>query len=166
MKITENENMNNEKDPSVQISGNAVASVQAALSPRTREDEDAERQYDDTVASCVEKPGGHVQWDKPDNVPVRLYTVTTIAASARYGGTRTVVVCDSFEAARAIVEKNYGDIWECSYMLAVIEAVAANQLYRHLDEQYWYRWVGDRQGGYQAVERPARYRNVCGFGIG
>lgn len=159
--------MSDEKDPNVQIGGNALASVQAALSPRTRADEDAKRQYDDMLASCVVKPEGHTQKVRPAGVPSRLYTVTTIAESARYGGNRTVVVCDSFEAAREIVEKNYGDIWECSYMLAVIEAVVPNRLYAHLDEQYWYRWVGDREdGAYQAIEVPERYRNVVGFGIG
>lgn len=149
-----------------QISGSAIAAVQAALfqDPRVRSPE--EESYDEVLASCVLKPCGHVQKEKPADVETRLYSVTTIASSARYGGTRTPVVCDSFEAAREIVEGNHGDIWEHSYMLCVVEGHVPNRLYSRLGEQYWYMWVGGREGGYRPIEVPDRYRNSFGFGIG
>lgn len=148
------------------ISSNAVSSVQAALANPSKERTPDEAAYDEVLRSCVLKPEGHVQ--KPSLATfTRLYTVTTIASSARFGGTRTVVVCDSFDAARKIVEENHGDIWENSYMLAVIEGVAANRLYTYLDETYWYRWQGSREnGGYHAIETPEAYKNRYGFGVG
>lgn len=155
-------------DPSVKVSQGAVSSVAAALlqDPKLRTDE--ERRYDEVVKSCVPKPCTHSQLPAPEGVSKRLYTVTTIAASARYGGTRTPVVCDDFEVAREIVERNAGDIFETSYRLAVIEAVVPNQLYGGtLDEQYWYRWDGPYETGrYVPVERPSAYEGTVGFGIG
>lgn len=116
------------------------------------------------VASCVLKPGGHFQEDGPTN---RLYTITTIAATESQGGTRCVVVCDSFDRAREIVETNEGDIFETTYRLAVIEVVLPNHLYHYTSERYWYRWEGPYpEGRYLAVSCPEAYENAIGFGIG
>ena len=126
-----------------------------------------EKHYDEILASVVPKPVGHVEKPLPEEVTkhngTRVYAVTTIASSEWYGGTRTPVVCDSFEAARRIVEENQGDIWECSYMLVVIEAVVCNWLYYNLDERYWYVW---REDHYEAIECPSEYENIIGWGIG
>lgn len=137
--------------------------------PRSRERTPREQEYDARVAACVLKPAGHVQQPMPEGITGnRLYTVTTLAASDRYGGTRTPVICDSFEVAKELVEENAGDIFEMSYRLAVIEAVLPNRLYNiGLDERYWYKWVGDYEtGSYQAIDVPPGYENVMGFGIG
>lgn len=148
----------------------ALNSVEAVLGgPPPGQQTAAEREYDAVVASVTGR-AAHEQAPAPrwleEQGIARLYTVTTIAASARYGGTRTPVVCSSWERAREIVEANEGDIWESSYMLAVIEAVAADCLYGGgLDERYWYAWdLGE--GRYRPVEPPAAYAGQCGFGIG
>lgn len=129
---------------------------------------DRENEYNEILKSCVLKPGGHRQMESTADKPVRLYTVTTIAQSVMYGGMRTPVICDSFDKAVMIVEDNVGDIWEYSYMLAVIEAVIPNKLYGGImGEQYWYRWTRDEIGGsYKAIETPLSYKNTFGFGIG
>jgi hypothetical protein len=156
------------------MSANMEASVEA-MGTKDERREAAEARYRAMVKACTRKPGGHVQQPPPADFVAqggkRLYTVTTIAASIAYGGTRTVVVCDSFERAKEIVETNEGDIWESSYMLAVIEPVAVNWLYHYFDERYWYRWSSKnsstaRPGAYEAIETPPGYEEVTGFGIG
>lgn len=153
----------------VVTSANAEESVAAVLTKDPRRDE-AEARYRATVKACKPKPEGHIQRRAEEEFVrqggVRLYTVTTIAASAAYGGTRTVVVCDSFDRAREIVEKNEGDIWESSYMLAVIEPVAVNWLYHYFEgEVYWYRYDVEKER-YEVVEIPPGYENIVGFGVG
>jgi hypothetical protein len=131
---------------------------------------DEEKEFLEMVKACrpLEK---HVQrTDRPDfgaDEGPRLYTVTTIAPSNRFGGTRTPVICNNFERAREIVEENEGDIWECSYYLAVIEAVIPNYLYgsSYIHERYWYRYNTDTER-YEPIEMPERYENIYGFGIG
>lgn len=127
-----------------------------------------EKEYDEILRTVVLKPGGHVPAPLPEKVAKhggkRLYAVTTIASSARYGGTCTPVVCDDFEIANKIVLENQGDIWEHSYMLVVIEATVCNWLYSNIfEEQYWYMW---QDGGYKPIECPEVYRSSFGFGIG
>lgn len=155
------------------LSQNALASIAAALAGAGDggpERSEREKEYDAIVASVVFKDG-HEQ--KPARAIfsgsgfTRLYTVTTIAASERFGGTRTVVVCRTFGRAKEIVEENVGDIFERTYRLVVIEAVAADRLYDFLDEDYWYAWEGDYETGrYRPIDKPEAYRNIFGFGIG
>lgn len=125
-------------------SGAAMESIAASRSEPSEKEKEQSRAYKEIVCSAVLKEEGHIQLEIPDNVQKhngrRLYTVTTIASSARYGGTRTVVVCSTFERAKEIVESNEGDIFEMSYYLVVIEAVVADWLYVAIDEQYWYVW--------------------------
>jgi len=129
--------------------------------------------FDLAVRDAIVKPQGHVQYPLPKGFEgQRYYSVTTIARNASFGGTRTVVICDSFEAAKEIVEKNRGDIFETSYMLAVIEAIAINRLYFYFttengSEQYWYRWAGDyMRGKYEPIEVPKPYAMIVGWGVG
>jgi hypothetical protein len=154
----------------VSMSGNAGASVEAMLAdPHPREKTEQETVYHEIVRTAVVKDG-HRQMPPTDAVVehkgVRLYMVTTIASQPRYGGTRTVVMCSSFERAKEIVERNEGDIFECSYSLAVIEATVADWLYGGcLQEQYWYVWKGDsRDGAYVPIEQPEAYANVFNIG--
>jgi len=132
----------------------------------TRERTAEEKWYDASLAACVYKPG-HAQHIGSKLAAGRMYTVTTIASSERYGGMRTVALCRTFDRAKEIVESNEGDIWEFSYMLAVIEAVVPDELYGGLilDEQYWYKWDLERKG-YRPIECPPGRENVFGYGIG
>lgn len=152
------------------ISKNAIESVSAALtSPRQRTEEEVE--FDRMVKSCKAKEKGHRQkpiptsWGK--HKVERLYTVTTMAASARYGGKRTVGVFD-WKTANHIVKKNAGDIYEFSYKLVVIEGVIKNYLYAGLlNEAYWFKWFGDAEtGGYKPIEVPEPMIGICNHGIG
>jgi hypothetical protein len=159
----------------VLLSNSAIEATIAVMArPETDQEKAKSDRYRDIVKSAVLKHGGHQQTAAPDDVlkanALRLYTVTTVASSPRYGGTRTVVVCSSFERAKEIVEKNLGDIYECSYQLAVIEGTIADWLYYPLDEQYWFVWQADekdsRVGAYYAIERPEAYEGCINFGIG
>lgn len=135
------------------------------MTDRTEE----EQRYDKIVAACALKPAGHVS---PMDAIDRIYTVTTVASSPRYGGTRTVAVCTTFSRAREIVETNEGDIWEYSYKLAIIEVARADCLYGGVGfadseegvTQFWYRWEGERDGGaYQPIEIPEDYRGIIAW---
>lgn len=151
----------------VKVSQAAVAGVVATLSAPSKERTEAEKEYDAIVASCVRRPGGHEQKSAPPDTK-RLYTVTTIAASARFGGTRTPVICDSFDEACDIVESNAGDIFETTYKLVVVEAIVPNALYGgDLDERYWWKWEGSHaDGGYVAIEAPEALADRTGFAVG
>jgi hypothetical protein len=157
------------KTGNVVISSSVLKSVAAALSAPTRERTEQEKAYDEVVRSVIIKDG-HRQAERPKEMAEhggqRLYMVTTIASSDRYGGTRTPVICTSFERAKEIVETNEGDIFECSYMLVVIEAVVADWLYGgHLNEQYWYVWKGDVEtGNYCPIERPKAFESTINIG--
>jgi len=122
---------------------------------------------DESLAACVPKPEGHVE--PPLNLALlgMLYSITTIARNEKFGGTRTVAICTSLTTACRIVEGNHGDIWEHSYMLAVIEAVWPNALYGGLKgrDTYWYRWSVEKKA-YEAIETPDAYQKRAGFGIG
>lgn len=97
----------------------------------------------------------------------RLYTITTIARSPKYGGERTPVICSTLDWARKIVETNNGDIYEYSYMLVVIEGLRPDELYSasDVDERYWYCWDRE-QRCYRPIETPDMYKNTFGFGVG
>jgi hypothetical protein len=152
----------------MKITRNATTSVSAILG---LPEQDA--YTDEVLAACVVKPDGH---EKPlgpfaprDRLfaSTRLYSVTTIAKNAKFGGSRTVCVCDDFSRAKEIVETNEGDIWEHSYMLVAIEQFEANTLYGGLRDHhvFWYRW-NIENACYEAIETPAPYLNAIGFGIG
>lgn len=142
------------------------------MSNPSRERTDEERAFDEIVRSVVVKDGHRQAPPTPEVVDYdgqRFYMVTTMASSRRYGGIRSPVICSTFQRAKEIVEKNEGDIYECSYSLAVIEAVVVDWLYGGLlNEQYWYVWKGSPEdGAYVPIERPARFdgRTLIG-GIG
>lgn len=104
------------------------------------------------------------------SVEGHIYTVTTIAGGEAYGGTRTVCACSTFAKADELIRGNYGGLFECSYGIAVIEAIPLDSLYGGAfgtPETYWYTWTGDaRDGCYVPIETPAEYADECGFGIG
>jgi hypothetical protein len=146
----------------VRISSNALSSVAATLAnPHglSEQEKVAQVAFEELVSKCVLKPSGH---DRPlVTFPHRalLFTVTTITSLPRYGGNRTPIICDNFTFAKRVVEENLGDIYECSYTLAVIESVEPNRMYPGLGaerEAYWYMWQGDSMdGAYHAIEVPS-----------
>jgi len=152
----------------MKLSASARASLEAvAKIPSAKK----EKEYDEIVKNVVLKPEGHKVAGPRPAVPC-LYTVTTIASSSRFGGTRTPAICTTFEKAAEMVENNDGDLYECSYRLVVIEAVVPDHLYTTLHEQYWYVWVYNHkdsvnsEGSYKAIETPEVYKNIVGWGIG
>lgn len=158
------------------LSNSAMSSVAAVLASTPNEGRtEYQKLYDAAVMGAVEKPEGHKQDPVEDPARVkRLYTVTTIASGPAYGGTRTWGVFDKFELACETVEMNDGDIFENSYMFAVVEAIACNCIFGAValdegeePEQYWYVWVGDPQTGrYCPIQRPAMFDGVINFGVG
>lgn len=148
----------------VKVSSNAVSSVAAALAHGNKGPTEQEKAFGVLLTKCVWKEGRHEQQPlDPELKVTRLYTVTTITASARYGGVRTPVICTTFEHAREYVERNVGDLYECSYSLAVIEAVVADRLYPTtcLSEVYWYMWKSSEDpnvyGQYLEIDVPPGY---------
>lgn len=104
----------------------------------------------------------------PDCFP-RVYSVTTIAGAAAYGGTRTVAICGSFDRACEMIERNEGDLFECSYEFAVIEEIYLNGLYGGSFDraQYWYAWQGEAQGGrYVPISKPEQFADLGEFAVG
>lgn len=162
-------------EPKLHVSSSAIASVVAALSD-DKTVSDAERGYHEAEERAVIKPGGHVEM--PDESGrKRLYSVTTIAAAAKYGGTRTVMICDSFERARDALTKNAMYWWEHSYAFAVIESFYLNAAYGGFGfqrQQYWYVFAWDRSAPpgeypdarYEAIEKPAFFEYHGEFAVG
>lgn len=159
----------------ISMSNNAVDSVMAALSA-PREETPEEKAYDAAEENAVVIPGGHVE--KPSVYPnaVRLYSLTTIAASRRYGGTRTVMICDSFERACEALAKGPMFWWEHSYAFAVIEVIYANNPYGGMcdRDQYWFRFNWDKSAPpgeypdarYEAIEKPTHFERFGEFAVG
>ena len=129
-----------------------------------RERTTQEKHFDEILKTCVKKSEPHQRKSYDNN----LYTVTTIAASSWFGGQRTPIICTSYDRATEVVLENEGDIFEASYMLAVIEGIQPNILYGNvIGEQYWYMWEGPyHDGKYVPIEIPEEYKNILGFGIG
>lgn len=157
------------------LSNSALASVGAVLASTPNEGRtEYQKLYNAAVKGAVRKPEGHKQdpVEDPEGIK-RLYTVTTIASGPAYGGTRTWGVFDKFELACETVEINDGDIFENSYMFAVVEAIACNCIFGGVPlsdgepEQYWFVWEGDPEtGGYRSIQRPAMFDGVINFGVG
>lgn len=161
---------------SIEVSKHAVSSVAAALSQDPSVRSDGEKTYDEALAATVLKPGGHVRTPTTESAGSPCgFTVTTIASSARFGGTRTVVIADSFEEAVKALTESGGYFWEHSYMLAVVESFLMNQAYGgFVRERYWFRFeTGERDeagrfadGRYVAIEEPPGFERVGEFGVG
>jgi hypothetical protein len=126
--------------------------------------------FTEVLKSVVFKTTGHVQLpmsedyirDAKQHPSQRLYTVVSISPGKGFGGNVTVAVCDSFESAVEIVEINDPNaIYEYTYSLVVIEAIASNYLMYPLEEQYWYCWVDG--AGYKPIECPKAFEQFFGF---
>ncbi len=131
---------------------------------RVKVEVEEEGRFDEIVRTAVPKEK-HVAGTKEP----RLYAITSIAPK-RFGGTRTPVVCDSFDAACEYVENNSADLWENSYMLVVIEPNKPNYPYgmgleREEMDGYWYRW-NLQTNRYEPIEKPEEYKHTVCFGIG
>lgn len=144
-----------DREPTVSWSDNAISSVAASLANRGKGRSEEEKAYDELLKTCVLKPEGHTRSSLDQGY---IFTVTTIAPSQRYGGTRTPMVCSSFDVAREYIENNIGDLYEYSYSLAVIEIIVVDHLYNgDIKDSYWYKWID--KIGYQAIETPESFKN-------
>src|SRR5271154_5716206 len=94
----------------------------------------------------------------------RLYAVVTLAKDAAHGGERTPAVCTTLQRAKQIIETNEGDIWEHSYMFALISEFTPDVLYDYSGKQYWYEW-DLTQKRYILTNCPEQYKDYTGFGI-
>jgi len=155
-------------DETVVWSASALKSMRAAIADPPRERTEDEKEYIKAVRSAVLRED-HVEAPPTEEFlrlgGKRLYAVTTIASSERYGGKRTVIVCSTFARAKEIVETNEADIAEMAYFFAVIEAVAADWLYYYLDEKYWYVWDGSwKDGKYRPIEKPEMFAGLTNIG--
>jgi hypothetical protein len=122
----------------------------------------SEEQSFDTIIASVERCDRHIE---PMCDEKMLWSVTTIARSAEYGGTRCVAICLSFDRAVEMVETNEGDIWEASYQLAVIEGVVPDRLYPTTELQFWFVW-DIKLEKYVPIRVPRAYESILGFGLG
>jgi hypothetical protein len=169
--------MSEKEEPTLVVSNNALASVAAALSQDPRVRTEAEQEYDKAFENSVLKPEGHTEKPlSPDFKGKRAYTLTTIASSVRYGGTRTVMILETFDEAVEAISGDRGEFWwEYSYGFAVIESFAMGYAYGgfHRD-QYWFRYdKGERHedgrfhdGKYVAIETPPEFEHVGQFAVG
>jgi hypothetical protein len=125
-------------------------------------------EFDKIVDSVIDKPSGHeIEWKKrPRTCGAVLYAITTVAS---FLPRPCVAICNTFERAKEIVERNEGDIFEYAYSLVVIEAVEADRLNgtTGLLEQYWYVWRGTPEdGSYRPIHCPEAYEHMTGWGVG
>lgn len=122
-------------------------------------------------------PHAHVQVPLPSEYATRavqrIYTVTTISAGPRYGGTRTPGMFLDFDDAVRTVLENVGDIYEGSYQLCVIEASVPGVYSTLIGEEYWFVWHGPwgqepdvPDGGYKPCNKPSAWANMVAFGPG
>ena len=99
----------------------------------------------------------------------RAYTLTTLEPDARIGSRSRTVMLGDFATCRDTVERNDCDIFETTYLLAVIEEVYPSHNYGGFGgrQTYWFAWRGEyRTGGYVPIAPPVLFANVSGFGVG
>lgn len=128
-----------------------------------------QEQYNNILASYTVKPDGHIPLPfdtRLGDTDTRLYTITTMCRHKDFNSRRTPGITTTFDEANTLVEGNYGDIYEFSYGLCVIEAVMPNQLYGSIPgESYWYVW-DIQQDKYVPIETPKQMVHGVGWGIG
>lgn len=146
----------------------AVTDLKMSGAAKRSLDGDAYDNYTpEQIDACVPKEA-HVCTPERDQGEYQyLYVVTTIARNNVTGGIRPLAICNEFARAKQIIETNEGDIWECSYHLAVIEPFMEGAVYGGLSikKQYWYRWSNEHKR-YEPIETPSMYERVIGIGIG
>lgn len=135
--------------------------LEEMVAGRIRREEEFSEHYKKVLATVAYKEHAHEEvW--PQDMP-RVYTVTTIARRPAYGGNRTPVVCATFDMAQELVLSNAADMWECSYMFAVITVIPLDFMYPDAAEflfpeqgpyvrEYWYKWDLE-QSCYRPIEK-------------
>jgi hypothetical protein len=69
----------------------------------------------------------------------------------------------NLKTAKKCVEKNWSDIHEQEYEMAVIERVSSGCFSFPILE-WWYKWVGNHDNGsYIPGEKPKRFKNIISF---
>jgi hypothetical protein len=93
-----------------------------------------------------------------------IYTITTIRPFLG-DSNRTVGFYYDFETADKLVRENAGDMNECNhYPFAVIEETLPG-IYTYPRPEHWYEWNRQKEV-YEPCEKPDRYKQVVGWGIG
>ena len=93
-----------------------------------------------------------------------IYTITTIRYSGNYDS-RCVGFFHEKEWAIQAVKENLGDINEDGYYrYCVIEEVRPS-IYQYDDNAMWFTWNNSKHE-YEQCEKPEKFRNTCGWGIG
>jgi len=123
---------------------------------RIRRQEEFKKAYEIALGASFKE--AHIV-DYPTDHPL-TFTITTISSGPQYGGTRTPVVCSSFERAQEYVLENAMDMWEHSYMFAVITAIPLDYFYPTMISRangvdyvldYWFKWDLE-EGRYRPVD--------------
>ena len=94
-----------------------------------------------------------------------MKTIFTVTALQPPYNTRVVGWFLTLEDAKNSVINNHCDIWEYSYMHAVIEEVRWGFYPCPPDKTYWFRF-NKKLGKYEEITQPSFYKNITNFGIG
>lgn len=94
-----------------------------------------------------------------------IFVVTTIRHALR-AGSRSVGFFHEFKHADEAVRGNDCDLNECGhYPFAVIEETDIG-IYSYPRKGIWYKWNRDKEVYEQIAEKPERFQQICGWGLG
>lgn len=92
-----------------------------------------------------------------------MFFITTI--ESKTDDMRCVGYYSTFKKAEEAILDNAYDIWETCYDYCVIENIEEG-LYQYDFDAKWYKW-NDIDEIYEKIEeKPEKYKNQVGFGIG
>jgi hypothetical protein len=99
------------------------------------------------------------------NYDVPIFTVTVVRHLTMVGGMRAVGYAHTYQDAALMVTNNDCDISEEGYYRhAVVEKIVPG-FYMYPRKEYWWRWDPKDQK-YYPCEKPEKYKQVAGFGLG
>jgi hypothetical protein len=93
-----------------------------------------------------------------------IYTITTIER-ALASGKRAVGFFHEFDYAEKAVIHNMLDINEMGYYPFVVIEKTEPGFYTYPREEFWYQWNRETKC-YERIEKPERFRQVVGWGLG
>ena len=94
-----------------------------------------------------------------------IFTITTVKGALN-SGTRCVGFTHTFKQAEEIVKNNIFDINEMGYYPYVVIEETNSGLYSYPRKETWYVWDGRTNTYEQIPEKPERFKQICGWGIG
>ena len=94
-----------------------------------------------------------------------IYTVTTLRG-ALAAGNRAIGYFETFKEAEEVVINNELDICEEGYYhYAVIEEVHPG-IYTVPRTEIWYKWNREKGQYENIIEKPDRFKQICGWSLG